>query len=156
MKKFWLPVAALIVLVGIFAYININPPVETGTIVISGDGKAALTGIGNKGFAKIKVKDVTVNHGEEPAEKKMQIGDAFQGFILRDEPKNEAGYEFVDIRHTIETGSSPSAHLDKLNEGTASGPDDIYAVSVWHQKRIHTIHITYTYFGLSFEETVSF
>jgi hypothetical protein len=49
----------------------------------------------------------------------------------------------------------PSANFEKLNEGTASKNDKVYGVSVFHNGEVKKVHITYSYFGISFNETVT-
>ena len=55
----------------------------------------------------------------------------------------------------IKTGTSPSSYFEKLDKGTASKDDEIYGVSVFHDEEVSKVQISYSYLGVSFNETVT-
>lgn len=159
-KRIWLsfPILAII-MVGIYFSIKLNPPLEIGTLASTADHKAALVEVGNKGFREVNIVDVSVNNHERPSETKIQVSHALQGFIMADDYNSEEAkkYIFVGLNDiALKGGTSPSATLDKLNDGTASENNEIYGVSVIYDKEIDKVHIKYSYLGIPFNETVLF
>ncbi|WP_249872685.1 hypothetical protein [Oceanobacillus saliphilus] len=137
--------------------LKFNPPLEIGTIASSGDNKSVVIGIGNDGFREVQILDVSVNINEKPLETKLQVSNALQGFIITDNYNSEEAkkYGFTNIDEVaIKTGTSPSSNYEKLDDGTASKDDEIYGVSVIHNKEINNVHIKYSHFGITFNDTV--
>lgn len=105
----------------------------------------------------MKIVEVVVNQHEKASDVKIQKSNALQGFIVTDDFRNVEAkeYVFTDMKQvSIKSGTSPSANFEKLDEGMASENDEIYGISVIHPNAIHTVHIKYKYFGMSFNETV--
>lgn len=159
-KKIWISILVLVITIaGVYFFVKFNPPLEIGTLGLSGDNKSALIGIGNKGFQKIRILNVSVNNNEKPSDTKIQIDNASQGFIVTDDFTNESSkkYKFVDINEAvIKTGTSPSSTYEYSDDGTDSDINEIYGISVLHKEAINQVHIMYSYFGISFNETVIF
>ncbi|OZI11157.1 hypothetical protein CEW92_13235 [Bacillaceae bacterium SAS-127] len=149
----------LIIIGGTYLSLKFNPPLETGTIASSEDNKSVVVGIGNNGFREIKILNVSVNNNEKPLKTRLQVSNALQGFIITDDYNGEEAkkYGFINIDGvSIKTGTSPSFNYEKLDDGTASKEDKIYGISVIHNEEINNIHIQYTHFGMTFNDTVYF
>lgn len=147
----------LLFVVGTYFVLKFNPPLEISTIASNEDNTSVVVGIGNSGFMQINRLDVTVNNHEKPIEAKMQVSHAVQGFVVTDDFQSEetAGITFVNINEVgIATGTSPSDHFEKLDDGTASEVDEIYGISVIHDEAINQLQIKYKHFGMTFEEIV--
>ena len=157
-KKIWISVSILVVIiVGIYFLLKLNPPLEVGTLASSGDSKSVVVGIGNRGFQEVKILDVLVNNNDIPAETKIQVSNALQGFVITDNYNNEEAkeYRFMNVNDvTIKAGTSSSSNFEKLDDGTASEKDEIYGVSVFFDKEINAVTIKYSYLGIPFKETV--
>lgn len=157
-KKLWIFVLFLAIIIGgVYFFTKFNPPLEIGTLASSEDNKSVVIGVGNKGFLEVKILDITVNNGEKPMKTKLQVSNALQGFVITDDDTNEEAkkYDFTDIdKVAIKTGTSPSSNLEKLDDETATKNDEIYGVSVFHNKEVNKVHINYNYLGISFSETV--
>ncbi|MBM7603943.1 hypothetical protein JOC75_001916 [Metabacillus crassostreae] len=149
----------LIVVGGIYLLLKFNPPLEIGTIASSEDNKSVVIGIGNNGFREVQILDVSVNNNEKPLETRLQVSNALQGFIITDDYKSEKGkkFGFTDIDEiAIKTGTLPSSNYEELDNGAASKDDEIYGVSVIHNEEINNVHIEYSHFGMTFNDTVYF
>ncbi|WP_227939943.1 hypothetical protein [Alkalihalobacillus deserti] len=146
-----------VILVGIFSFIKFNPPLVSGIVGATNDYNAVVVEIGNKGFAEVKVDNVLVNGNEEPLNLKMQVSNPLKGFIITDTFDEEAKeYGIHDIENvTIKPNTSPSAQLEKVNNGTATTDDKSYGISVIHNKEIETVNIKYSFLGISFDKTVT-
>lgn len=159
-KKIWISILVLVITIaGVYFFVKFNPPLEIGTLGLSGDNKSALIGIGNKGFQKIRILNVSINNNEKPSETKIQIDNASQGFIVTDDFTNESSknYKFVDIDEVvIKTGTSPSSTFEYSDDGSDSDTSEIYGISVLHKEAINQVHIKYRYLGIPFNETVIF
>ncbi|WP_226528890.1 hypothetical protein [Metabacillus niabensis] len=156
-KTILIPIFILVVLlIGIFSFIKINPPLVSGTIASSGDLTFVVISIGNKGFSHVKINDVLVNNNEEPKDKNIQLSNPLKGFIVAENFDGEAReYGITNINDVlIEANTSPSSQLDKVNNGTATEDDKSYGLSVIHNKEINLVTINYRYLGLSFEKRV--
>lgn len=142
----------ILIIGGAYLLLRFNPPLEIGTIAFTEDKKSVVVGIGNNGFREVQILDVSVNNNEKPLETKLQVSNSLQGFILTDDYKSEEakkyGFTIID-EATIKAGT--------LSDGeTDSKDDEIYGVSVIHNKEINNIHIEYSYFGMTFNDTVYF
>lgn len=160
MKKIiWIPILLLLaVIIGLFIFVKVNPPLDISNVYASGDYKSAIVGVGNTGFADIKIVDVTVNNDEKPLDKKIQVSHALQGFIATEDyySKDAEKYGFTNLEDVIiKTGTSPSIHFEKLDNGTATKEDLAYGVSALHSSAINEMKITYKYLGITFTETVT-
>jgi len=157
-RKLFISVSILtLIIVCTFIFFRFNPPLEIGTFASSGDHKSVVVGVGNQGFQKVRIVEVLVNNNDIPVETKIQVGNALQGFVITDDYKNEEAeeYRFMNVNDvTIKAGTSPSSNFEKLDDGTATKKDEIYGVSVCHDKEIDLVMIKYSYFGIPFSETV--
>ncbi|WP_342744411.1 DUF6366 family protein [Oceanobacillus rekensis] len=147
----------VLIIAGVFFLLKFNPPLEIGTIASSEDNKSVVIGIGNNGFREVKIVDVSVNNNEKPLETRLQVSNALQGFTITDDYNSEEAkkYGFTNIDEiVIKTGTSPSSNYEKLDDGTASRDDEIYGISVIHNEEINNVHIEYSHFGTTFNDTV--
>jgi hypothetical protein len=147
----------VVVSIGLYSFIIFNPPLVSGTIGSSGDKKAVVIEIGNKGFSNVKIKGVFINNKVKPMDKKIQLSNPLKGFIVTDIFDVEAiEYEITNINDVvIEPNTSPSSQLEKVNNGTATVDDKSYGLSVIHNEEINEVIINYSYMGFSFEKSVS-
>ncbi|MHA7136539.1 hypothetical protein ACRTEV_04615 [Rossellomorea arthrocnemi] len=157
MKKRWIAAVLLLVAVvvgGAYIWVRENPPIEIGMIVQNEDGTSVLVEVTNHGFREAKVVKVTVNNDEAPEKVKMQVSNLLKGFVLGDDDRDEK-VEYKNLKDVvINGGSSQSEQMEKLNDGTATKDDTIYAVHVFHDEAVSGVMIEYQYFGMTFHETV--
>ncbi|WP_203287714.1 hypothetical protein [Metabacillus sp. cB07] len=157
MKKFILIIALsiIIVLAGLYSFLKINSPLVSGTVGSTQDNKAVVVAIGNKGFGNLKINEVLVNNYNEPMKLKIQVTNPLKGFVIsKTFDEKEFGISNIDTID-IESDTSPITQLERMNDGTATINDKSYGISVVHNEPIERLHITYSHFGLKFEETVS-
>ena len=147
----------VIIIGGVYFLLRFNPPLEIGTVASSEGNKSVVIGIGNNGFREVKILDVSVNNSENPLETRLQVSNALQGFIITEDYNSEEvkkyGFNNVD-EVAIKTGTSPSSNYEKLDDKTASKDDEIYGISVIHNEEINNVHIEYSHFGMTFNDTV--
>lgn len=157
MNKWWIAATLLLMVVivgGTYLWVRENPPMEIGMISQNEDGTSVLVEVTNHGFSEAKVARVTVNHDDAPEKVKMQVSNLLKGYVLGDDDRNEK-VEYKNLKDVvIERGSSQSKQMEKLNNGTATKEDTIYAVNVFHDERVRQVKIEYQYFGMTFIETV--
>lgn len=142
---------------GTLMLLKSNPPLETYTLASDDSQHSVIVGFGNKGWGDIHLTEVAVNNYEEPVESKIQMSNPMQGFIITEDFDSEEAqpYRFTDLAEaTIKTGTSPTETLEKQNNGSASEDDETYGLTVIHTEEIHTVHIKYSYFGISLFEEV--
>lgn len=77
-------IAIIIIIIGGFLLLKVNPPIEITTVASTEDKTSAVIGVGNAGFSGIKIKEVTVNNDNVP-KAKLQVADVRKGFILVDD-----------------------------------------------------------------------
>lgn len=157
-KKLWIVVILGAVIFGMYAWVKFNPPLEVSTVASSRSYKSVVVGVGNKGIGDVKIIHVSVNNEEEPSLTKIQVSHALQGFIITEDFKSDESekYEFTNIEDTtIKAGTSPSIQFEKQDNGTATDQDISYGVSVLHNEAINQVNITYKYFGITFNETIT-
>jgi hypothetical protein len=157
MKKRWIAAVLLLVAVvvgGAYIWVRENPPIEIGMIVQNEDATSVLVEVTNRGFREAKVVRVTVNNDDAPEKVKMQVSNLLKGFVLGDDDRDEK-VEYKNLKNVvIKGGSSQSEQMEKLNDGTATIDDTIYAVYVFHDEAVSRVMIEYQYFGMTFHETV--
>ncbi|RCW63898.1 DUF6366 family protein [Saliterribacillus persicus] len=142
----------VIIIGGGYFLLKFNPPLEVGTIASNEYNKSVVIGIGNNGFREVQILNVSVNNNEEPLETKLQVSNAVQGFIILDDYKSEEAreYDFVNIDEVaIKEGMVIDYEAD-------SKDDEIYGISVIHNKEINNVTIEYSHFGMTFDDTVYF
>lgn len=157
MKKVLLIVGSLIILcVGIFTYSKMNPPLVVYPSAYTTDKQIQLIDIGNRSpFGEIQVAAVSVNNNNVPAKVKIQVSDPTKGFTISDdEEKSEYIFKELDAI-TLKPKTDPQKQLDKVNAGTATKDDMIYALTVAHDESIHQVIIKYRHLGISREMIVS-
>lgn len=148
----------MLIIVGVYFFLKLNPPLEIGTLASGDDKRSVVVGVGNKGFQEVKLLDVLVNNDDIPLETKIQVSNALQGFIITDHYNNEEAeeYTFMNINEVaVKTGTSPTSTFKKLDDGTATKNDEIYGINVFYDKEINKVDITYSYLGIQFIETVT-
>lgn len=145
----------IIVFFGLFSFFNINPPLVSVTVGSTKDNKAVVVAIGNKGFGKLKIHEVLVNNNNKPLKQKIQVTNPLKGFVISD-TFDEEEYGISNIEAIdIESDTSPITQLEKMNNGAATINDKSYGISVVHNEPIEKVNISYSYFGLKFNDTVS-
>lgn len=157
MKKRWIAAILLLMAVvvgGTYLWVRENPPMEIGLIGQNEDGTSVLVEVTNHGFREAKVVRVRVNHDDAPEKVKMQVSNLLKGYVHGDDARDEK-VEYKNLQDVvIERGSSQSKQMEKLNNGTATKEDTIYAVHVFHDEAVSRMMIEYQYFGMTFHETV--
>lgn len=157
MKKRWITAVLLLVAVvvgGTYFWVSENPPMEIGMISQNEDGTSVLVEVTNHGFREAKVGRVRVNHDDAPEKVKMQVSNLLKGYVLGDDDRDEK-VEYKNLKDVvIERGSSQSKQMEKLNNGTATKDDPLYAVHVFHDEKVRQVKIEYEYFGMTYIETV--
>jgi hypothetical protein len=147
-----------IVLIGLFVFIKVDQPLESGTISIgtAEDQQILMLEIGNKGFGDIKIKRVVVNDYEEPVDMKIQISNPIKGFIVPVDFEGKAQeYGITDIKDVkLLPHTTPSINLEKVNNGTATEKHHSYGLTVINRNPIYEVIIYYTYLGFSFEKRI--
>lgn len=146
-------IALLIILVGGYLLMKVNPPIEVTTIVSNEDNTSVVIGVGNTGFSAIMLKEVSVNNGDNPPKAKLQVTNPVQGFIVTEDfDSAEEGYRFLNLDgEYIKTGTT---FTESYDDETPVEEIDMFGVSINHDEPIHTVQIKYSHFGISYEETV--
>src|SRR5699024_9153593 len=142
-------------IVGVYLFLRMNPPIEVHTIVSNEENTSIVVGIGNTGFISMNLVDVTVNKKEEPSEVALQVSTFEDGFIvMEDRESAEAeGLEFIDIDERPITIGTVLAEPSE-SEGAGLEEVEIYGVSIFHEKKVHSVQIKYRHFGMTYEETI--
>lgn len=157
MKKRWITAVLLLVAVivgGTYFWVRENPPMEIGMISQNENGTSVLVEVTNHGFREAKVVRVTVNHDDAPEKVKMQVSNLLKGYVLGDDDREEK-VEYKNLKDVvIERESSQSKQMEKLNNGTATKDDTLYAMQVFHDEKVRQVKIEYQYFGMTYIETV--
>ncbi|SIS64455.1 hypothetical protein [Salimicrobium flavidum] len=149
-----------IVFVGSFLYSRFNPPLAvSGGYAYQEDKEVMIVDVGNKyPFGSIKITELLVNNQNQPSKAKMQVSTHSLGFIISDQFNSEeaAEYQFESIENVkLKPNTDPRGQLDKVNEGTISNEDLIYAVTLGHERSIEKVIIKYSYLGVPYEKIVS-
>lgn len=154
-KKHWIfALVIVIAAVGFYSFIKFNPPIEVNTLGMSQSQNSVVVGIGNTGFSKMKILNVSVNNNEKPVEAKVQISNDSTGLIITEDfnSKEAREFGFTDIKGvTIPTKTS----FSDREKASTNKNDKLYGISALHNKAIDKVYIKYRYLGISFEETVS-
>ncbi|MEZ0482103.1 hypothetical protein [Planococcus sp. SSTMD024] len=160
-KKILIVVLSLMVFVtivgGTFILLKNNPPLEATAVASDENQHFVIVGFGNNGWGDIQLTNVAINDFEQPIASKIQMSNPELGFVMTDDFESEEAqpYRFTDIDEaTIKTGTSPTETLEKQNNGTASEDDETYGLTLKHDEAIQTVHIKYSYFGISLFEEV--
>jgi hypothetical protein len=154
-KKRWIfALVIVIAAVGFYSFIKFNPPIEVNTLGMSQSQNSVVVGIGNTGFSKMKILNVSVNNNEKPVEAKVQVSNDSTGLIITEDfnSKEAREFGFTDIKGvTIPTKTS----FSEREKASTNKNDKLYGISALHNKAIDKVYIKYRYLGISFEETVS-
>lgn len=147
-------IVAIIVLIGGYFLMKANPPLQITATAYNEDNTSVVLGVGNTGFSGILLKEVKVNAGEDLPEVKLQVADASKGLIVVDDFKyDEEGYSFINLdSRYIKTGTTFKEIMTE--EGEMVEVPEVFGISIIHDEPIETIHIKYSHFGVSYEETV--
>lgn len=147
----------LILTAGLFSFIKLNPPLVSGTVAAFENNHTVVTAIANEGYRALEITDISVNSNEEPQEQYMQVSNPLLGIVVSDDYEREdAAYGIREVEDvSIVPGPSPSEQIQNVNNGTATEDDLLYGVSVIYDEPIHSVQLEYSYFGLSFDKTLS-
>ncbi|MFK8794008.1 hypothetical protein [Planococcus plakortidis] len=129
---------------GTLIFLKSDPPLEATAVASDDHQHFVIVGFGNSGWGDIQLTEVAVNNYEEPVEAKIQMSNPTLGFIMTDdfESTEAQPYRFTNINEAIiKTNTSPTATLEKQNNGTASEDDETYGLTIMHDDVIHTVHI---------------
>ncbi len=154
MKKIWLPVAILLVLlVGVgFLYVKLNPPLSAiiaGGVPVSNELIVEVKN--NHSFGSIKITNVLVNNGEKTGDVKIQVSNQVDGFFTRE--------SLDDTRGSVAFQDLATVKIKKVsgNRGseTLANNNEIYAVMLRHVNKIESLEIEYKYLGFTYKKTVT-
>ncbi|WP_034761551.1 hypothetical protein [Rossellomorea vietnamensis] len=158
-KRLWMIVLFLMVAAigGGYTWLRMYPPMEFGVVAQNAAGTSVLVEVTNHGWKEAKVTGVTVNGDEAPDEVKMQVSNLLRGYAITDGPRDklpeEISFENVgDVR--IKAGPTNAEQMDRLDDGTATKEDRIYAVNVFHDEKVMQVQIEYQSLGMTYRETV--
>lgn len=162
MKKFIIIFMILIPIIvcGSYLYYKLNPPlaIQNGSAYQKGK-EVLLLEVGNKhSFADIKITELLVNNYKQPSKAKVQVSNHSKGFIITDDFNSEEAskYQFKSINNVnLKPNTDPQQQLRKVNEGTVTDDDLIYAITLGHQSSIEKVIIKYQYLGLSYKKVVT-
>lgn len=149
-------VSVLLLIILVVAYVVLikqKPPIETGRIVPSDNGKGIAIEIGNIGVSEIHLKKLLINNEEVPKRTKIRVGVGFQEY------DSSEVFDF-EKQHTkvqsivLKPDTSPKNLIKKQIQGTTSAKDKVYELSILHSKKINRITIKYRYLGVSFEQVI--
>ncbi|CAM4512749.1 hypothetical protein FHS16_003385 [Paenibacillus endophyticus] len=142
-----------------YSYLKANPPLAAGVSASTSDRKVVLVSVGNKSkFGDIKILQVLVNGDATPAFAKIQVSDHRKGFIISsyNEVEHPDKFAFAELSAvSLGPGTEPGEQLEKLNEGTASTEEKIYALTIADEATIERITIKYRYYSMTYETTLS-
>ncbi|MCD5324352.1 MULTISPECIES: hypothetical protein [Pontibacillus] len=162
MKKSIIPFISIVVLltVGSYVFAKINPPLALADGLAYQKGKKViLLEAGNQyPFGDIKLTDVLVNENLKPSEAKVQVSHPTNGFIITTDfnGKEAEEYHFLNLENAkLKPNTHPQKQLDKLNEGTLTDDDLIYAITLGHQSSIEKVTIKYQCLGIPYEKIVT-
>ncbi|MFF2856980.1 hypothetical protein [Peribacillus sp. NPDC058002] len=158
MKKVLIGIISIVVLfIGFFFFLKLNQPLVAYPSASANDKQVQLVSVGNKSpFGNIQIEEVLVNDKVVPSKVKLQVSYHPKGFIISDHFDGEEGeYTFKGLDSiTLKPKTDPQKQLDKVNAGTATEDDTIYALSLVHEHSIERVIIKYHYFGMSHELVV--
>ncbi|MGY3312885.1 hypothetical protein ACV242_001381 [Peribacillus simplex] len=160
MKKVLIGVISIVVLfIGVFFFLKLNQPLVAYPSASANDKQVQLVSVGNKSpFDDIQIEEVLVNDKVVPSKVKLQVSYHPKGFIISDHFNGEEAseYTFKGLDSiTLKPKTDPQKQLDKVNAGTATEDDTIYALSLVHEHSIDKVAIKYRYLGMPHELVVS-
>lgn len=154
-KKSWIfALVIVIAAVGFYSFIKFNPPIEVNTLGMSQSHKSVVVGIGNTGFSKMEILNVSVNNNEKPLEAKVQVSNDSKGLVITEDFNSKEAREFGFTNIKDVTILAKTSFSDREKDADNKNYE-IYGISTLHNKAIHKVYIEYRYLGISFEETVS-
>ncbi|UTE78397.1 hypothetical protein [Rossellomorea sp. KS-H15a] len=158
-NRWWLIVLSVMVAAvgGGYMWLRVHPPMEVGVVAQNAAGTSVLVEVTNHGWKDAKVTGVTVNGDEAPDEVKMEVSNLLRGYAITDGPREELPEEISfenigDVR--IKAGPTNAEQMDRLDDGTATKEDRIYAVNVFHDEKVRQVQIEYQSLGMTYRETV--
>ncbi|MDV7767371.1 hypothetical protein [Peribacillus sp. CSMR9] len=160
MKKVLIGVISIVVLfIGVFFFLKLNQPLVAYPSASANDKQVQLVSVGNKSpFDDIQIEEVLVNDEVVPSKVKLQVSYHPKGFIISDNFNGEEAseYTFKGLDSiTLKPKTDPQKQLDKVNAGTATEDDAIYALSLVHEHSIDKVVIKYRHLGMPHELVVS-
>lgn len=153
-KRWFFALVIVIAAVGFYSFIKFNPPIEVNTLGMSQNHKSVVVGIGNTGFSKMEILNVSVNNNEKPVEAKVQVSNHSRGLIITEDfdSKEAREFEFTNIKEVTIPAKTSFSDREKDSDNKNN---KLYGISALHNEAIHTVYIKYRYLGMSFEETIS-
>ncbi|HHT7235686.1 MULTISPECIES: hypothetical protein [Bacillus] len=145
-----------LIIIGVsFIILKSMIPLSVGAIAYSGDRKVVVVEVGNKmKFGDIQVESILINNDDEPKTTKIQVSNLGKGFTVGDDKENEIIFRDLHAFH-LPYNTDPQKRLDRVNEGTATKKEKIYAVTVWDNKEIDKVIVKYRYFCMEYEEEIT-
>ncbi|TGB01233.1 hypothetical protein [Halobacillus salinus] len=145
-------ISCVLILLILIGFLKINPPLAYGSVGTTSDQHSIIVALGNKHvFGSIRIQQVAINGTSQPSNIHLQVSDAGSGFIMSDlaaTTNKRMSEDFSAIR--LLPNSSPHA-----KEPVRSSPKHtIYGLSISENAPIQKIDVTYTYLGLTFQETI--
>ncbi|MBA2174779.1 hypothetical protein H0266_07725 [Halobacillus locisalis] len=137
-----------IILIG---FLKMNPPLAYGSIGTTSDKHAVVVAVGNKHVVgSIHFTEVWINGMEAPTKIKVQVSDSNTGFVMSDLVTAANDHVKLEDYHSFKLlpNSSPSPSEKPPYQ------QPIYGLSISEDVPIERIDVSYTYLGLTFEETI--
>lgn len=146
-------ILCLLILLTLIGFLKINPPLAYGSVGTTSDQHSVIVAVGNKHvFGNIHIKDVWINGSNEPARIKLQVSDVGTGFFLSDIADSVHGNVRAEDYSAIRLLPNSSPHS---KAPVRSSPHHtIYGLSISENTPIQRIDVSYTYLGLTFQETI--
>ncbi|QYR20286.1 hypothetical protein KZ483_21020 [Paenibacillus sp. sptzw28] len=114
-------------------YLKNNPPLVVAVSGSSFEKRVLLVEVGNKSsLARISFDEVLVNNNNEPTKVMIQLSNSLKGFIISGnfEGEEESKYDFRPLKSIeLQTNTDPQKQIEKVNKGTATEDDKIYAIT---------------------------
>ncbi len=140
-------------------YLINNSPLVVAVIGSSFEKRVLLVEVGNKSsLAKISINEVLVNNNNEPTKVMIQVSNSLKGFIISRnfEGQEESKYNFRDLKSIgLQTNTDPQKQLDKVNKGTSTEDDKIYAITIDNDELIQKVIIKYRFLWLSYKKVIT-
>ena len=149
-------IIVIVIIIGAsFAILNSIRPLSVGTIAYSGDKRVVVVDIGNKmKLSDIQIESILINNEDKPKMAKIQVSNLGKGFTVGDDKENEITFRDLHAFH-LPYNTDPQKRLDRVNEGTATKQEKIYAITVRDNKEIDKVIVKYRYFCMEYEEEIT-
>ncbi|MCA0972291.1 hypothetical protein LCM20_16915 [Halobacillus litoralis] len=146
-------VAVIVVLLVVVAFLKMNPPLAHGSVGTTNNNQYILLSVGNKHtWGSIHIKEVRINGKSEPSRFEVQVSDTNKGLLMADLSASSKAQIPSEREAAIRLLPNSFPKMDE------TGPQDtehtIYGLSLSEDTPIERIEVSYTYLGLTFEETI--